>query len=231
MSQFPNWDFQRPILRVRDIRVPLEDDMGLAFYANAVSFLVTALLISSIKLPENARVRNSENQGVKRQLLSPIRELKEGWQFAFINPVVRTVNAGLATAMLGAGMVIPLGVIYTDELLGAGEAQETRRILDRIYGFELSNITRTKVGGGASAGRVQSPATRLVIERERERMKFITADYWGLKIDANTETDESFSARLLEIDGLRIATGKDFNEKGNWNSDSVSVLDEVLPVS
>ena len=59
------------------------------------------------------------------------------------------------------------------------EAQETRRILDRIYGFELSNITRTKVGGGASAGRVQSPATRLVIERERERMKFKTADYWG----------------------------------------------------
>ena len=105
-------------------------------------------------------------------------------------------------------------------------AQETRRILDRIYGFELSNITRTKVGGGASAGRVQSPATRLVIERERERMKFKTADYWGLKIDAITDNDESFSARLLEIDGLRIATGKDFNEKGNWNSDTISVLDE-----
>ena len=106
------------------------------------------------------------------------------------------------------------------------EAQEARRILDRIYGFELSNITRTKVGGGASAGRVQSPATRLVIERERERMKFITADYWGLRIDATTDDKESFSARLLEIDGLRVATGKDFNEKGNWNSDAVSVLDE-----
>ena len=106
------------------------------------------------------------------------------------------------------------------------EAQEARRILDRIYGFELSNITRTKVGGGASAGRVQSPATRLVIERERERMKFKTADYWGLGIDATTEEDEAFSARLLEIDGLRVATGKDFNEKGNWNSDAVTVLDE-----
>ena len=106
------------------------------------------------------------------------------------------------------------------------EAQEARRILDRIYGFELSNITRTKVGGGASAGRVQSPATRLVIERERERMKFKTADYWGLRIDATTEEDEAFSARLLEIDGLRVATGKDFNEKGNWNSDAVTVLDE-----
>ena len=106
------------------------------------------------------------------------------------------------------------------------EAQEARRILDRIYGFELSNITRTKVGGGASAGRVQSPATRLVIERERERMKFQTADYWGLKVDAITDTNETFSARLIEIDDLRVATGKDFNEKGKWDSDSVSVLDE-----
>ena len=106
------------------------------------------------------------------------------------------------------------------------EAQETRRILDRIYGFELSNVTRKKVGGGASAGRVQSPATRLVIERERERMRYVTAGYWGLKTEAVTDSGESFSARLLEIDGLRIATGKDFNEKGNWDSDLVSVLDE-----
>ena len=106
------------------------------------------------------------------------------------------------------------------------EAQETRRILDRIYGFELSNVTRKKVGGGASAGRVQSPATRLVIERERERMRYVTAGYWGLKTEAITDSGESFSARLLEIDGLRIATGKDFNEKGNWDSDLVSVLDE-----
>ena len=106
------------------------------------------------------------------------------------------------------------------------EAQEARRILDRIYGFELSNVTRTKVGGGASAGRVQSPATRLVIERERERMQYVTAGYWGLKINAVTEGNETFSARLLEIDGLRVATGKDFNEKGNWDSDLVRVLDE-----
>ena len=114
------------------------DDMGLAFYANAVSFLVTALLISSIELPQKQRAEKSENQGVKKQLLSPIRELKEGWQFAFINPVVRTVNAGLATAMLGAGMVIPLGVIYTDELLGAGKS-----------GF---GVLLTALGFGVGAG-------------------------------------------------------------------------------
>jgi dTMP kinase len=114
------------------------DDMGLAFYANAVSFLVTALLISSIELPQKQSAEKLENQGVKKQLLSPIREIKEGWQFAFINPVVRTVNAGLATAMLGAGMVIPLGVIYTDELLGAGKS-----------GF---GVLLTALGFGVGAG-------------------------------------------------------------------------------
>ncbi len=106
------------------------------------------------------------------------------------------------------------------------EAQETRRFLDRIYGFEVSNITRRTVGGGASAGRVQSPATRLVVERERERMRYVTAGYWGLEVDAVTDSGESFSARLLEINGLRLATGKDFNEKGNCDSDSLTVLDE-----
>ncbi|MBI30566.1 MAG: hypothetical protein CL519_04475 [Actinobacteria bacterium] len=98
------------------------DDMGLAFYANAVSFLITALIISTLALPENPHVKKSDSRGIKKYLADPINDLKQGWQFAFINPVVRTVNAGLATAMLGAGMVIPLGVIYTDELLGAGKS-------------------------------------------------------------------------------------------------------------
>ena len=98
------------------------DDMGLAFYANAVSFLITALIISTLALPENPYVKKSDSRGIKKYLADPINDLKQGWQFAFINPVVRTVNAGLATAMLGAGMVIPLGVIYTDELLGAGKS-------------------------------------------------------------------------------------------------------------
>ena len=98
------------------------DDMGLAFYANAVSFLITALIISTLALPENPHIKKSDSRGIKKYLADPINDLKQGWQFAFINPVVRTVNAGLATAMLGAGMVIPLGVIYTDELLGAGKS-------------------------------------------------------------------------------------------------------------
>ena len=114
------------------------DDMGLAFYANAVSFLVTALLISTIDFPENLRVDKTDSRGVKKYLADPINDLKQGWQFAFINPVVRTVNAGLATAMLGAGMVIPLGVIYADELLGAGKS-----------GF---GVLLTALGFGVGAG-------------------------------------------------------------------------------
>ena len=114
------------------------DDMGLAFYANAVSFLITALIISTLTLPENPRVKKSDSRGVKKYLADPINDLKQGWQFAFINPVVRTVNAGLATEMLGAGMVIPLGVIYTDELLGAGKS-----------GF---GVLLTALGFGVGAG-------------------------------------------------------------------------------
>ena len=114
------------------------DDMGLAFYANAVSFLITALIISTLALPENPHVKKSDSRGIKKYLADPINDLKQGWQFAFINPVVRTVNAGLATAMLGAGMVIPLGVIYTDELLGAGKS-----------GF---GVLLTSLGFGVGAG-------------------------------------------------------------------------------
>jgi dTMP kinase len=114
------------------------DDMGLAFYANAVSFLVTALLVSTLDFPENPRVYKTGSRGVRKYLADPINDLKQGWQFAFINPVIRTVNAGLATAMLGAGMVIPLGVIYADELLGAGKS-----------GF---GVLLTSLGFGVGAG-------------------------------------------------------------------------------
>ena len=98
------------------------DDMGLAFYANGVSFLITASLIASLDLPKKSLIKKDSSYSWKKRLSGPITELKQGWQFTFINPVVRTVNAGLATAMLGAGMVIPLGVIYADQILGAGKS-------------------------------------------------------------------------------------------------------------
>jgi len=94
------------------------------------------------------------------------------------------------------------------------EAQETRRILDRLYGYEVSPVLWRKVRAGLSAGRVQSVATRLVVERERERMAFRAASYWDVEADLATDAGESFTARLTAVDGTRVATGRDFGDDG-----------------
>ena len=91
------------------------------------------------------------------------------------------------------------------------DAQETRRIIDRLYGYEVSPVLWKKVMQGLSAGRVQSVATRLVVERERERIAFTTAGYWDL--DAVFDPG-AFSARLVGLDGARVATGRDFASDG-----------------
>ncbi|WP_375406832.1 type I DNA topoisomerase, partial [uncultured Amnibacterium sp.] len=103
------------------------------------------------------------------------------------------------------------------------DAQETRRILDRLYGYEVSPVLWRKVGPGLSAGRVQSAATRLVVDRERERLAFVSASYWDV-----VPTDGSaFTARLQRLDGKRIATGsRDFDDLGRLKTDSVA-LDEA----
>ena len=94
------------------------------------------------------------------------------------------------------------------------DAQETRRILDRLYGYEVSPVLWRKVRGGLSAGRVQSPTARLIVDRERERMAFVSADY--ASISAEFAADGSvFPARLARLDGLRIATGGDFDDTGH----------------
>ena len=106
------------------------------------------------------------------------------------------------------------------------DAQETRRILDRIYGYEISPVLWRKVGRGLSAGRVQSVATRLVVERERERMAFVAANYWDLTGRFLTAASEGFDAKLVAVDGNRIATGKDFADNGTLNTSKVTHLNE-----
>jgi DNA topoisomerase-1 len=97
------------------------------------------------------------------------------------------------------------------------EAQEARRILDRLYGYEVSPVLWKKVMSGLSAGRVQSVATRLVVDKERERMAFRMASYWDIEgtFDAGAaHSERMFPAKLYSIDGARVARGSDFNSLG-----------------
>ncbi|WP_431967455.1 type I DNA topoisomerase [Nocardia sp. bgisy134] len=115
------------------------------------------------------------------------------------------------------------------------DAQETRRILDRLYGYEVSPVLWKKVMPRLSAGRVQSVATRVIVQRERERMAFRSAEYWDIaaKLDAGTgeaadaTNPRTFGARLVNVDGARVATGRDFGPDGQLKStNGVIVLDE-----
>ena len=103
------------------------------------------------------------------------------------------------------------------------DAAEARRILDRLFGYEVSPILWRKVNRGLSAGRVQSPAIRLVVEREQERMAHVSAAYWDL--EAATTTDPKFTATLQSLDGKRIATGKDVDSFG-FAKDGIVVINE-----
>jgi DNA topoisomerase-1 len=102
-------------------------------------------------------------------------------------------------------------------------AQETRRILDRLYGYEVSPVLWKKITRGLSAGRVQSVATRLVVERERERMAFRAAQWWDLEATFDPET---FQSRLVSVDGKRVAQGRDFGQDGKLRNDDALQLDE-----
>ena len=115
------------------------------------------------------------------------------------------------------------------------DAQETRRILDRLYGYELSPVLWRKVGPGLSAGRVQSVATRLIVERERERMAFVRAPYWD--VTATLEAPDAdgnnvaFDSRMVSLGGCRLAGSKDFGADGELTAagakDRVVQLDEA----
>ena len=108
------------------------------------------------------------------------------------------------------------------------DAQETRRILDRLYGYEVSPVLWKKVMTGLSAGRVQSVATRLVVDRERERIAFRSASYWDIE---GLFDPGSFSAKLVAVDGLRVASGKDFSDRGVLTRTDAAHLTESTATS
>ena len=112
------------------------------------------------------------------------------------------------------------------------DAQETRRILDRLYGYEVSPVLWRKVGPGLSAGRVQSAATRLVVDRERERLAFISAEYWDLDTTLATQSgDTPFTARLARLGGKKVASGRDFSDRGELKAAEAVALDESTTLS
>jgi len=108
---------------------------------------------------------------------------------------------------------------------GLVDAQESRRIVDRLYGYPVSEVCWRKIRQGLSAGRVQSPSVRLVVERERERMAFVAASYWDLS--AAFPTEPGFTAALATLDGSRVAGSRDFDSQGRTKREDVAVLDET----
>jgi DNA topoisomerase I len=109
---------------------------------------------------------------------------------------------------------------------GLVRAQETRRILDRLYGYEVSPLLWRKVRPKLSAGRVQSVAVRLIVERERERMKFVSATWWDLIGKFAKTNDQQLEAELVSVDGRRIPAGKDFDSAtGKLKNDELMLLD------
>ena len=111
-------------------------------------------------------------------------------------------------------------------------AQEARRILDRLYGYEVSPVLWKKVQPKLSAGRVQSVAIRIVVERERERMAFVPAGYWSIEgtFASKADLDKTFDATLVSVDEKRVATGRDFGSDGEA-ADRVVVLDQKTATS
>ncbi len=138
-------------------------------------------------------------------------------------PVKRMVFHEITKTAIDHAVNNPRGIDY-----GLVDAAETRRLLDRLYGYEVSPVLWRRVNRGLSAGRVQSPSVRLIVERERERIAFVQAGYWD--IDLLTATSPAFTATLVALDDAKVATGKDFNSDGKVQKSSrqdVIVVDEA----
>jgi DNA topoisomerase I len=133
-------------------------------------------------------------------------------------PVKRMVFHEITRAAIDHAVANPRGLDY-----GLVDAAETRRILDRLFGYEVSPVLWRRVNRGLSAGRVQSPTIRLIVERERERMTFVSAGYWD--IEAALATTPAFKATLVAVDGAKVATGKEFDSFGKPKA-NVVVLNE-----
>ncbi len=138
-------------------------------------------------------------------------------------PVKRMVFHEITKTAIDHAVNNPRGIDY-----GLVDAAETRRLLDRLYGYEVSPVLWRRVNRGLSAGRVQSPSVRLIVERERERIAFVSAGYWDIAL--LTATSPAFEATLVALDDVKVATGKDFASDGKVQRSGrqgVVVVDEA----
>ena len=135
-------------------------------------------------------------------------------------PVRRMVFHEITKSAIDAAVANPRGIDY-----GLVDAAETRRLLDRLYGYEVSPVLWRRVNRGLSAGRVQSPSIRLIVERERERIAFVTAGYWD--IDLQTATAPSFGATLVSVDGDEGGHRPRLRLQDGTPAGNVVVLDEA----
>ena len=146
-------------------------------------------------------------------------------------PVKRMIFHEITRAAISAAVASPREL---DRRLV--DAQEARRLLDRLYGYEVSPVLWKKVMPQLSAGRVQSVAVRIVVARERERMDFVSASFWGLTgafapTESGTGNGLEFTADLVQLDGSRVAAARDFGPDGQPVRSNVTVLDEAAATS
>ncbi|MDD7385246.1 MAG: type I DNA topoisomerase [Actinomycetaceae bacterium] len=243
----PDYDVQASVGHIRDLpqpsELPASEKKGpyAKFAVNVDGNFEPYYAISPDKKKKVADLKSHLKNA--DELLLATDEDREGEAIAWhLNevlkpkvPVKRMVFHEITQEAISRALNNPRGI---DEQLV--DAQESRRILDRLVGYEVSPLLWRKVGAGLSAGRVQSVATRLVVDRERERMAFIKASYWDVEAtftpadEAAGDPDEepgspdapgsSFTAQLQLVDGQRIAAGKDFADNGVLAAKSAHVL-------
>jgi DNA topoisomerase-1 len=201
-------------LPAKGLSVDTEHGFAVEYEVNASKKSVIAELKKALKGADElylATDEDREGEAISWHLLEVLRPSV---------PVRRMVFHEITEAAIQRAVEESRGVDY-----GLVDAQESRRIVDRLYGYPVSEVCWRKIRQGLSAGRVQSPSVRLVVERERERMAFVAAGYWDLA--AAFPTEPGFTAALASVDGARVAGGRDFDPGGRPRRDDLAVLDET----
>jgi DNA topoisomerase I len=192
--------------------VNVDDDFAPIYVVDARKKKVVADLKSKLKTADELLLATDEDREGEAIAWHLVQELKPKV------PVRRMVFHEITRPAIERALAETRDI---DESLV--DAQEARRVLDRLYGYEVSPVLWRKVMQGLSAGRVQSVATRLVVERERERIAFVAAGYWDI---VATFDPGAFTARLASVGGRRVAQGRDFGPDGKLASDDAVQLPE-----